>query len=191
MWGIQEGCWRGVQITWEVLSTKQIGRHNTRSQVILAPPLDPTCSPEGAVTLRQLGIQTSTGEAQGRTSSGGEEGSPRKQWGHLQPAAALGKEGTVTITPWSWPKGWQGRAAGTPESACDMPGFPNQRLSPRPICLPQAASKSLGSLHMPCNITCTWNLKYGTSKPIYKTEKDSQIKTTKLRLPSGGGRGMK
>ena len=144
------------------------------------------------MTLRQLGIQTSsTGEAQGRTSSGGEEGSPRKQRGHLQPAAALGKEGTVTVTPWSWLKGWQGRAAGTPESTCDVPGFPIQRQSPRLICLPQTASKPLGSLHMPHNITYMWNRKYGTNKPIYKTEKDSQIKTTKLRLPSRGGRGMK
>ena len=37
-----------------------------------------------------------------------------------------------------------------------------------------------------------WNLKYGTSEPIYKTERDSQTQRTDLQLPkgSGGGRGM-
>ena len=27
---------------------------------------------------------------------------------------------------------------------------------------------------IPYDITCTWNLKYGTDEPIYKTETDSQ-----------------
>ena len=30
-----------------------------------------------------------------------------------------------------------------------------------------------------------WNLKYGTSEPIYKTETDSQTWTTDLWLPRG------
>ena len=35
--------------------------------------------------------------------------------------------------------------------------------------------------------TYMWNLKYDTNKPIYKTETDSQIRKTNLRLPWGGG----
>ena len=37
------------------------------------------------------------------------------------------------------------------------------------------------------DITYMWNQKYGTNKPIYKTEIDSQILRTDLWLPKGKG----
>ena len=43
---------------------------------------------------------------------------------------------------------------------------------------------------IPYDITYTWNLKYGTNEPIYKTQTDSQTQRTDLWLPRGGGRGM-
>ena len=39
-------------------------------------------------------------------------------------------------------------------------------------------------------ITYMWNLKYGTSEPIYKTETDSQTYRTDLWLPGGMGKGV-
>ena len=41
---------------------------------------------------------------------------------------------------------------------------------------------------IPYDITSMWNLKYGTNKPIYKTEIDSQTQRADLWLPTGGGR---
>ena len=35
-------------------------------------------------------------------------------------------------------------------------------------------SKSERERQIPYDITCVWNLKYGTDEPIYKTETDSQ-----------------
>ena len=37
----------------------------------------------------------------------------------------------------------------------------------------------------PYDIIYMWNLKYGTSEPIYKTETDSQTQRTDLWLPRG------
>ena len=34
----------------------------------------------------------------------------------------------------------------------------------------------------PFDITCTWNLKYGTNEPIYEAATDSQTQTTHLWL---------
>ena len=36
---------------------------------------------------------------------------------------------------------------------------------------------------MPYDITYTWNLKYGTNKPIYETETDSELYRTDQWLP--------
>ena len=36
---------------------------------------------------------------------------------------------------------------------------------------------------IPFDISYMWNLKYGTNKPIYKTETDSQTQRTDLWLP--------
>ena len=38
---------------------------------------------------------------------------------------------------------------------------------------------------MPYDITCMWNLKFGTNEPIYETETESQTQRTDLWLPSG------
>ena len=35
-------------------------------------------------------------------------------------------------------------------------------------------SKSERERQLPCDITCTWNLKYGTNEPTYEMETDSQ-----------------
>ena len=40
------------------------------------------------------------------------------------------------------------------------------------------------------DITYTWNLKYGTNEPIYKTETDSQTWRTDLWLPRGREEGV-
>ena len=40
---------------------------------------------------------------------------------------------------------------------------------------------------MPYDITYKWNLKYGTSESIYRTETDSQTQRTDLSLPRGRG----
>ena len=52
--------------------------------------------------------------------------------------------------------------------------------------------KSERERQIPYDITYTWNLKYDTNEPIYKTETDSQTERTDLWLPSGRGgeRGM-
>ena len=39
-------------------------------------------------------------------------------------------------------------------------------------------------------ITYTWNLKYGTNEPTYKTEQESQTWRIDLRLPMGSGEGV-
>ena len=51
---------------------------------------------------------------------------------------------------------------------------------------------SVRERQIPYDITYTWNLKYGTNEPIYKTDTDTQIKKTDLWLPrqSGEGSGM-
>ena len=49
-------------------------------------------------------------------------------------------------------------------------------------------SKSEGERQIPYDITCMWNLKYGTNEPIFKTETDSQTQRTKLWLPRSGGK---
>ena len=41
---------------------------------------------------------------------------------------------------------------------------------------------------MPYDITYMWNLKYGTDKPIYRTETDLQMWTADLWLPRGRGK---
>jgi len=48
-------------------------------------------------------------------------------------------------------------------------------------------SKSERERQLPCDITCTWNLKYGTNEPTYEMETDSQTERTHLGLPRGSG----
>ena len=50
--------------------------------------------------------------------------------------------------------------------------------------------KSERERQMPYDITYVWNLKCGTNEPIYKTETDSQIGRTDLRLPGRRGEGV-
>ena len=49
-------------------------------------------------------------------------------------------------------------------------------------------SKSERERQTSYDITCMWNLKYGTNKPIYKTETGLQTWITTLWLPRVGGR---
>ena len=44
--------------------------------------------------------------------------------------------------------------------------------------------------HTSHDFTYIWNLKYGTNKPIYKAETDSETQRTDLWLVAKGGRGM-
>ena len=46
-------------------------------------------------------------------------------------------------------------------------------------------SKSERERQIPYDNTYTWNLKYGTNEPVYKTKIDSQIQRTDLWLPRG------
>ena len=49
-------------------------------------------------------------------------------------------------------------------------------------------SKSEGERQIPYDITYMWNLKYGTSESIYRTETDSQTWRPDLWLPRGRGK---
>lgn len=109
--------------------------------------------------LGQLGTQTSTGEEQWEDQLEGGGGQLPKAAGSPAACCCLGEGRHHYCNPWSWSGGWQGRVAGIPESTCDVPRFPIRRLSPRPICCPQAASKSLGSPHLsvlPCPLQPSW-----------------------------------
>ena len=50
-------------------------------------------------------------------------------------------------------------------------------------------SKSERERQIPYVITCLWNLKYDTNKPIYKRETDSQTRRTDYGCQGGGGWG--
>ena len=53
-------------------------------------------------------------------------------------------------------------------------------------------SKTSRERQISYDITYKWNLKNDINEPIYKTETDSQMERTNLRLPKGkGGRGVK
>ena len=50
-------------------------------------------------------------------------------------------------------------------------------------------SKTSRERQIPYDITYKWNLKNDINEPIYKTETDSQMERTNLRLPKGKGGG--
>ena len=53
-------------------------------------------------------------------------------------------------------------------------------------------SKTSRERQISYDITYKWNLKNDINEPIYKTDTDSQMERTNLRLPKGkGGRGVK
>ena len=51
-------------------------------------------------------------------------------------------------------------------------------------------SKSERERQIPYDISCMWNLKYGTNEPIYRTETDSQTYGTDLWLLRGREEGV-